>query len=375
MDAAKTDAVQAYMDTLLLELAQWGKHLGPRKVESVFFGGGTPSLLAPAMIGSILEHVEKFFTLSEYAEITLEGNPESLCSGQRISQYLAAGINRFSIGIQSLDEQMLQQMGRAHTAEESRQAILLARKNGCANISVDLMWGLPGQSVAQWLQTLQNTVHLSPQHISAYGLMLEPGTPLAEDVAAGRLQLPGEESQKKMFMEGAAVLEENGYRQYEISNFARKGFQCRHNLGYWEGKEYLGLGPAATSSMKQQRWTNPSDQKIWARSVRDCTAPKEVEQLTLHTRILELLMLSLRTAKGLRIQDYRQLSGRDFMQDYQSILQALQANGLARMRGGYLQLTPGGMLLSNSILAELFARSDKLPPLPDAMGQKPDDKA
>ena len=198
---------------------------------------------------------------------------------------------------------------------------------------------------------------MAPDHISAYGLTLEPGTPIELDVEEGRLALPPERDQNIMFMEGAAMLEQHGYLHYEISNFARMGFQCRHNMGYWEGEDYLGLGPSATSTVNNRRWTNPSSQAAWNARTREGKIGQDVEELSPETRVLELLMLRLRTARGLRIAAYREMTGRDFVRDHQRLVQALHENSLIRIRQGYLRLTRSGMLVSNSILSNLFART------------------
>lgn len=359
-DAAASPAVRDYVDTLFLELALWADRMGGAEVRSVFFGGGTPSLLPPRIIGLVLERVAKYFTLAPKAEITLEANPESLRGGHRAAQFLAAGVNRISIGLQTLDGDLLRVLGRPHKASDSLHAAFLAREAGCANISVDLMWGLPGQGVRQWLQTLKDVALMSPDHISAYGLTLEPGTALELDVEEGRCVLPPERDQHIMFMEGAALLERHGYLQYEISNFARMGFQCRHNLGYWEGEDYLGLGPSATSTIRCRRWTNPSGQSAWNARVRDGSLGTDAEELRPETRVLELIMLRLRTARGLRLGAYREMTGRDFLRDHRQMVHALHENGLIRIRNGWLRLTRSGMVVSNSILTNLFARTDEV---------------
>ena len=372
VDPTSSPVVRDYVDTLFMELAHWGDRLGDSTVQTVFFGGGTPSLLPPRVIGLIMERIGRYFKLAHKAEVTLEANPESLRGGHRVTQYLDAGINRLSIGIQSLDESMLRMLGRPHKAQDSMHAAFLAREAGCANINVDLMWGLPGQSVRQWLQTLKDVMRMSPDHISAYGLTIEPGTPLELDVEDGRLILPPERDQNIMFMEGAALLEQHGYMHYEISNFARMGFQCRHNMGYWEGEDYLGIGPSATSTIAGRRWTNPASQKAWDSRTRDGSLGQEVEELTPQTRVLELLMLRLRTARGLHVKAYREMTGRDFVRDHQRLVQALHENGLIRIRNGYLRLTRSGMLVSNSILSNLFARTREVLKQGLGPGAKPD---
>lgn len=373
VEAAGSPVVRDYVDTLLLELAHWGDRFGGSEVQSVFFGGGTPSLLPPRIIGIVLERLARYFRLAPKAEITLEANPESLRGRDSVPRYLSAGVNRLSIGLQSLDESMLRTLGRPHKARDSLHAAFAAREAGCANIGVDLMWGLPGQSVRQWLQTLKDVARMEPNHISAYGLTLEPGTPLELDCEEGRLTLPPERDQNIMFMEGAAFLEERGYLHYEISNFARMGFQCRHNMGYWEGADYLGLGPSATSTMLGRRWTNPASQKAWEARTRQGSLGQDAEKLTPTLRVLELIMLRLRTARGLRLKAYRELTGRDFLRDHQRLIQALHENGLIRIRHGYLRLTRSGMLVSNSILANLFERTENAlkQPLPPGAAPSP----
>ncbi|MBD5557729.1 MAG: radical SAM family heme chaperone HemW [Desulfovibrio sp.] len=358
VDAAASPQVRDYVDTLLMELALHADTLGGANIQSVFFGGGTPSLLPPRIVGVILDRLGRHFHLGDKTEITLEANPESLRGRNVVPDLLSAGVNRLSIGIQSLDEAMLRTLGRPHKAQDSLQAVFAAREAGCANISMDLMWGLPGQSVRQWLQTLKDAVRMSPDHISTYGLTLEPGTQMELECEEGRLVLPPERDQNIMFMEGAAYLEAQGYLHYEISNFARMGFQCRHNLGYWDGLDYLGLGPSATSTIAGRRWTNPASQRAWDNMVRTGALGKSPEVLTPTVRVLELIMLRLRTANGLRLKSYRELTGRDFLRDNQRLIQALHENGLIRIRNGYLRLTRSGMLVSNAIIANLFERTE-----------------
>ena len=354
----------------MLELAHWGDRYSGMSVHSVFFGGGTPSLLPPRIIGVLLDRLSRIFTLESKAEISLEANPESLRGGRAVPAYLAAGVNRLSIGIQSLDDSMLRMLGRPHRVQDSLHTVFAARESGCANISMDLIWGLPGQGVRQWLQNLKDAVRMGPDHISAYGLTLEEGTLLELDCREGRLSLPPERDQNIMFMEGAAFLESQGYLHYEISSFARMGYQCRHNLGYWEGMDYLGLGPSATSTMQGRRWTNPAGQQAWAARVHEGTLGQEAEELTPEVRVLELVMLRLRTARGLRLKTYRQMTGRDFLRDHQRLIHALHENGLIRIREGYLRLTRSGMLVSNSILSNLFERTEAVlrQPLPEGTG-------
>lgn len=354
ISGSKTPAIQTWLETVLLEIAHYGDKFPNTPIHSVFFGGGTPSLLPGAAVDAIMDRLGKAFKIAPRAEITLEANPESLRGKNALPDYLASGVNRLSIGVQSLEDETLRMLGRPHKAQDSLQAIYAARTAGFANVSIDLMWGLPNQSVRQWLQTLKDATRLAPDHISAYGLSLEPGTKLEQLVENGNLVLPPERDQSIMFMEGAAFLESHGYLQYEISNFGRMGYQCRHNLGYWEGMDYLGFGPSATSTVGDKRWTNPASLAAWANLIAKGEFGRQPEILTPRTRLLELIMLRLRTARGLRLRAYRDLTGRDFIRDHQKMIQTLHENGLARIRNGYLSLTRSGMLVSNAILGNLF---------------------
>ncbi len=353
----ESEMVLRYMDTMLLELALWGDIYSGEKVSSIFWGGGTPSLLPARFIGIVLERIHNFFSVDSNAEITLEANPESLRSVSYISDIARAGVNRLSIGLQSLDDTFLRALKRAHSAHDSFYALMHAREAGISNVNVDLMWGLPQQGVRQWLNTLREIVRLKPNHISSYGLTLEEGTVLHDAYKEGRIALPPERDQSVMFMEGAAFLEEQGYMHYEISNFARMGFQCRHNMGYWEGNDYLGIGPSATSTIQGRRWTNPVAQSAWASAVAEQTLNADADVLRMQDRVLELVMLRLRTVRGLRLKAYKTLTGHDFLEDHQKLVQALHENGLIRIRDGYLRLTRSGMLVSNSILSNLFSQT------------------
>ena len=345
-----------YLSALYAELGQWGRRLGRVPVESVFFGGGTPSLLDPDQLAGVLDCVGRMFEVLPGAEISMEANPDSLHTAEKASGFLAAGVNRISLGVQSLHDGMLETLGRLHRANAAREAFRAIREAGCANLSLDLMWGLPGQTLEQWLEDARAAIALGPEHISAYGLTLEPGTPLAE--SCGDAELPSEDVQCAMYLEGIRLFEEAGLHHYEVSNFARDGFRCRHNLGYWEGRDYLGVGPAATSTIGGERWTNPEGEG-WLEQVREGRRCPEREPLDRATRALELMMLRLRTVDGLPLDAYESLAGRSFLGDHGAFAHRLCAEGLARMENGVFRLTDEGMLVSNSILGELFEEEPK----------------
>lgn len=352
-----------YTSTLLRELRLWGQRLGKLPVETVFFGGGTPSLLPASFLHSVLGAVRKEFTLADTAEITAEANPDSALNEGWLFEARKAGVNRLSLGVQSLDDATLELLGRPHSARAAQAAFETARAAGFANISLDLMWGLPGtaphaQSQTQWLRQLRLATEMQPEHISAYGLSLEAGSPLAAAVDTGALSLPSEKEQSSMYLAGSDYLESRGYMQYEISNYARIGFECRHNLGYWEGVDYLGLGPAAVSTMKDKRWTNPENLQKWGQAVSAGKLAPEVEVLDTPTRAKELLMLRLRMNKGLSLKEWRDATGYNFLKDYAPLITLLQQKGLAATRAGRFRLTRTGMLVSNTIIARLFEKLD-----------------
>jgi len=355
---AASSLVRQYVDTLLLELALWGDRLGRQPVSTVFFGGGTPSILPASVIAALIARIRRYFRLEKGAEITLEGNPESLLERHYLPDLFNAGVNRISVGVQSLHAQHLRMLGRMHNARDAIHTVMAARSAGVQNLSLDLIWGLPGQGVRQWLTMLKEILQLRPEHLSLYGLSLEPGTPLEKDWRHGKVELPPERDQSLMYVEGAEILESAGYIHYEISNFARMGFQCRHNLGYWEGAEYLGLGPSATSTVNGRRWTNPSVALEWAAAVKSGAPDADAETLTLQARVLELIMLRLRTSRGLRVKAYHNLTGRDFLRDHKALIHALHERGLIRIRNGYLRFTRSGMLVSNSILSKFFTDTE-----------------
>lgn len=352
--------MRAYMNTLHLEIAQWHDKLGRVPVTSIFFGGGTPSLLPLKVISSTLDKIRRAFAVTKGAEISLEANPESLPPRQQVREYLRFGINRLSIGMQAVDDGLLELLGRAHRAQDAVRAFHTAREAGFGNISLDLMWGLPGQRVRHWLETVEHVADLKPEHLSAYGLTLEEGTPLALECDNGELVLPPERDQSLMYVQGAEILEEKGFMQYEVSNFARMGYHCKHNMGYWEGEEYLGIGPSATSTIGGRRWTNPCGFGDWGRAVTGRYLAEEVEELDIRKRVAELVMLRLRTTRGLRLKAYEELTGRDFMTDHKSVVQALHKNRLVKILHGYMRLTRAGMLLSSSIVSHLFAATRHL---------------
>ncbi|MBU1041455.1 MAG: radical SAM family heme chaperone HemW [Proteobacteria bacterium] len=345
-------AMDAYLPLLLDEIGLWTERLGRLRVPTVFFGGGTPSLLPPEHLARIMATLRERFDIAPDAEISMESNPES-ASLDFLRAAKDLGVNRLSLGVQSFRDEELALLGRPHTARQAWEAATRARSAGFANLGLDLIWGLPGQREGQWLETLRRAVELGPEHLSCYGLTLEPGTPMAE-AAETELQMPPERDLAHMYVHTGELLEDAGYMQYEISNYARLGHACRHNQACWEGRDYLGFGPASSSTLGPYRWTNPEDLRSWTELVRSQRLGlHQRETLTPEIRAQERLMLALRTTKGLDLAEYRSLSGANLLTTHKAIIQALRQKELIRIHQGRLRLTRIGMLVSNSIIRAL----------------------
>ena len=348
--------LDVYVPLLVDEMALWAERLGRVRVPTVFFGGGTPSLLPPGDLARIMDALRTHFDLAGDAEITMECNPDS-ASLEFLQAARSLGVNRLSLGVQSFRDDELFLLGRPHSARQAWEAAARARGAGFANLGLDLIWGLPGQREGQWLETLRRALELSPEHLSCYGLSLEPGTPLAEGLAEApedERQLPPERELAHLYVHTGELLEGAGYLQYEISNYARLGQACRHNQACWEGRDYLGLGPAASSTLGNMRWTNPEDLRVWTELVRERKIGlHQRETLSPEIRAQERLMLALRTTKGLNLSEYRALSGRNLLTSHAAIIQALRQKELIRLHQGRLRLTRTGMLVSSSIIRAL----------------------
>ena len=362
-----------WKSTLLKELGIIAKYYGTKPITSIFFGGGTPSYIPIKDMEDILQFIIGNFSVPEDCEISLEANPESINNIKAVA-YRKMGFNRVSLGVQSLNDEYLRLMGRPHTALQAQQAYHALRSAGFGNISLDFIWAIPTQRLKTWLDDLKKAVKLAPEHISAYGLSIEEGSYFDLLDREGKLQLAGEQEQAQMYKSGSALLEEAGYMQYEISNYAKMGYQCRHNLGYWLGSDYIGAGPAAASTVGSIRRTHASNLEEWALDIATCfaqdikdqaenaphaeqaakTAGYVTEYLTPAEQLCELVMLRLRTVKGLNLAEYEALAHRNFAKEHNRLLQVLDKNNLMRLKNGYAYFTRNGMLVSNSILEHFF---------------------
>ncbi|MCQ2444450.1 MAG: coproporphyrinogen III oxidase family protein, partial [Mailhella sp.] len=278
----------------------------------------------------------------------MEANPDSV-TRQRASVWLASGVNRISLGVQALDDRLLASIGRIHDSKQAVEAYRSLRDAGCANVGMDFIWGLPGETRGQWRRQLEQAAALEPDHLSCYGLTLEEGTPLYD--RQDSLAFPGEDDLAGMYLDTGEILAAHGYARYEISNHARPGRRCRHNMGYWNGTDYLGLGPAAVGTIGGVRRCSSSDLRTWAAEVAGGGPIGTEEHLAFRNRADEFIMLRLRTADGLSLAALRRICGRD---PDEGVLSGLLDHGLAETDGNTLRLTAQGMLVSNSIISRIF---------------------
>ena len=354
-DAGATPAqMHAYADALLLEMGANASCVSHRCVESVFFGGGTPTLLPLDELARILDFIRKHFSLSPDAEITLEANPASI-DAQGLAALRRMGFNRISVGVQSMVDRELSHLGRVHTASDAYAFLKDAREAGFQNINVDVMYGIPHQSASSFLETVDTLLRFSPEHISAYSLILEEGTPFFAH--RQELPLPSEDEEEKMYSMLCERLRAAGYEHYEISNFAKAGYECRHNLLYWHSEEYLGFGVAAYSFLDSTRYGNHRDRLAYVASPLDAVTDKEV--LTPLDRAYEYIMLRLRLSEGILLSEYERLFGIKIGVRYRSLITQLAQMGWMKEAEGRIFLTEAGMRFSNTVLVAFLEEHQK----------------
>ena len=386
---------EAYTEQLIREIEVQGACCREYQVKTVFIGGGTPSVMEPCLIRDIMQALNKNFDIAAEAEITIEVNPGTLLQN-KLHIYRAAGINRLSIGLQSADNQELKDLGRIHTFEEFLKSYQCARMAGFTNVNVDLMSSIPGQTLESWKNTLKKVTMLKPEHISAYSLIVEEGTPFwdrygkregeetglkTDDVCflhprGGRLEsntvprkraalyppLPDEETENRIYHFTRTYLEEQGYGRYEISNYAKPGRECLHNTGYWRGVSYLGLGLGSSSCMNGTRFSNERDldtylyldfsQEGGASALSSLRGP--VEELTREAQMEEFMFLGLRMTRGVSEIDFVSMFGVKIESIYGPVIERLIANGLLKREGVRISLTEWGMDVSNFVLSEFL---------------------
>jgi oxygen-independent coproporphyrinogen-3 oxidase len=325
-----------------------GHKFGP--FDTIYIGGGTPSLLRPQQLEEILKRVRSHFVLQTGAEITLEANPGDL-NRPFLQELAALGFNRLNIGVQSFDDKVLQFLGRRHSSDDALSAVEHSRRAGFDNLGLDLIYGIPGQSMESWLASLARAVALGPEHLSCYQLSVEKNTSLKKELARAKFSLPGEGQQYDFFMNTAEFLANSGYLHYEVSNFARgTEYFSRHNQKYWDHTPYLGLGPAAHSFLEDQRWWNYPSLPQYLAEIQQGRSPiQATEILTREQLRFETIFLGLRTRKGIHLKDLLENHKYDLLAEKRELLTRLQQEGMLTLEGDRLYPTRAGLAVADRL--------------------------
>lgn len=322
-------------------------------VDTIFIGGGTPSVIMPQNIEKLIAAVKDTFTVAQNAEISMEANPNSL--SQNLKIYKETGINRLSIGIQSLKDDILKRIGRIHNFSEALQAIDLAQKQGFDNINADVMFNIPGQTLEDITDTIYQLISKDIRHISFYSLKLEEGTQMYSLEKNKVITMPVEDLEREMYYAGRTIMEEHGLMQYEISNFAVKGYECRHNLKYWNQEEYIGIGPSAHSFMGNTRYSNPSNLKEYTLSSGKEGFKRNIQEVMDEDELMfEYIMLRLRLTEGLKSAEFKNKFNRDFEETYKAQIEKLLKDNLIYLDDEGIRLTHRGMDISNYVFASFM---------------------
>ena len=355
--AGKEHWMRSYVDLLLLECDQQLASLHNPDITSIYIGGGTPSILPAELFQCLLQGIHARFHILPDCEWTCEANPGTL-TPQWLDVARQNGVNRLSMGVQAKQSSLLSILGRIHEFSDVQQSVSMAKDHGIENISLDLMFGLPGQNLDMWVETLHAALELKPRHISCYGLIPEDGTPLKRDLDTGKLTLPNENDEREMYDTAIRILHQSGFQQYEISNFALPGYACQHNIGYWRQAYYLGIGVAASSMLPctgypYLRKTNPSTLEEY-QSVLSGNLLPEIQFISKEEAMFETLMLGLRMNDGVNEQAFHTMHGVSLEAYRGPALRQQIQKGLIEMSHGSYRLTRRGMDIQNSILVDLM---------------------
>lgn len=351
---ATDEVIRQYADRLIEEITHAGENYKDYQVDTIFFGGGTPSIVPIDKMEGIMDAVRKAFQIADTAEITMECNPGTV-DIKSLMAYRKMGINRISFGLQSSDDKDLKRLGRIHTFPMFLQSFEEAREAGFFNINIDLMTALPGQNWECFVSVLENVIKLEPEHISVYSLIVEEGTPFyrwyEEEQRKDLPPLPDEEEDRKIYHETLRFLRKYGYDRYEISNYAKKGYECKHNMKYWERSDYLGLGLGASSMINNERWHQTSDRNKY---MREDFCREDLEKLTLEECMSEYMFLGLRMMKGVSKEVFLQNFGKDMETVYGDILHKHIQNRLLIEEKGWVRLTEKGIDVSNYVMSDFI---------------------
>lgn len=354
--ARRGDRVAAFVSDLLAEIQLHGRTgtLRGRTVETIYFGGGTPTTLSSGQLLNIREACRQSFVVDPAAEVSIEANPASV-EEAFLRALREGGFNRLSLGAQSFDDAELKAANTPHTAQEIVQAVGAARRAGFANLNLDLIYGLPGQSLTCWLANLDSAIALAPEHLAFYGLTIEEGTQLHREMERGQLNLPDDDTLADMYQEGRDRLRAAGYLQYEVSNFARPGHACRHNLGYWTDREWLGLGPSAHSYLDGARFSAVASLEAYHRLVSAGVPPvAEREPGTPDLRLREAVAFGLRTVAGVACAPLRKRYCLDPIERFREPIERLTCDGWVVLEGDVLRASDDGLLLADELAVALL---------------------
>lgn len=343
---------EKYIELLCAEIDACKGKVEEYQISTVFFGGGTPSVLRGNQIEKIMSKLREVFVFAKDAEISMEMNPGTVTE-EKLAAYKKAGINRLSIGLQSVHDEELKMLGRIHTYDEFIHSYEMARETGFENINIDLISAIPGQTVESWAETLQTIVDLQPEHISAYSLIIEEGTPFYEKYGegSGADLLPSEDDEREMYWQTRQILHEAGYERYEISNYAKAERECRHNIGYWERTPYLGFGIGAASLFEETRYANPSNIEEYRMSFDE---KFKAEKLSAEERMEEFMFLGLRMMKGISKERFSMEFGVNIEEVYGEQIEKLKKLELLKENGDRIYLTEKGIDISNSVFVEFM---------------------
>ncbi|HOJ11208.1 MAG TPA: radical SAM family heme chaperone HemW [Clostridiales bacterium] len=362
--ASKEYLISSYCEALIKEIEYYGnlagtnrkpgEHYNSYQIKSIYLGGGTPTHIPPQFILQIIEKCRNNFFIKDEAEITLEANPGTL-SDEKLEVYRNAGVNRLSIGLQAWQDRLLKMLGRIHNVQDFISNVNAAQKLGIGNISVDLIFGLPMQTLDEWFQTLDEVLKLNIMHLSCYSLKVEEDTVLEEKIRKGELPVPDEDIDREMYHNTILKLKSKGFKHYEISNFSKPGFESRHNLIYWKAEEYIGLGAGAHSYFEGKRYNNEVKPEKYISEIQKGNIPmRNIVSLSEKDRICEFLILGLRLTDGVDTQEFKNKFGKDLFELYGANVDILIKRGLLEIEGEIIRLTPLGLDLANQVFIEFI---------------------
>ena len=353
--------MDSYLDAVCAHIKEAGALAPGYLVDTVYFGGGTPSFFGADALATILTAVRRSFDVSNDAEITFEANPDSV-TPKLLRKLRSEGFNRVSLGIQCDDDDILDKIGRPHSYEQAVTAVKQIRRAGFRNLSLDLMYGLPNQTRESWEATLQNVLKLEPEHISCYGLKVEEGTPMHRYQEF--MNLPDDDAQADMYLRAVEILKSKGFKQYEVSNFCRRNNESKHNLKYWTGGAYLGFGPDASSDFAGKRFSMIRDLRAYVDGILNGgQVVADLQEVPHRERAGEYIMMRLRTSLGIQAEEYEKRYLLPFAPLERALEQCRQRGHAVKQDDGIWRLTPEGFLISNSIISDLLLIQEKAPPL------------